>query len=60
MDDVYWVFEYLEFVSAMVIDMFGQNEACEPKQYFCGATAFDISLLFIYTALLLHIFRFIV
>ena len=43
------MFEYLEFVGAMVIDMFGQNETCESKQYFCGATAFDISLLFIYT-----------
>ena len=31
MDDVYWVFECLEFVGAMVIDMFGQIETCEPK-----------------------------
>ena len=54
------MFEYSEFVGAMVIDMFGQNESCEPKQYFCSVTAFDISLLFNYTALLLHIFRFIV
>ena len=55
---MYWVFEYSEFVGAMVIDMFGQNETFGPKQYFCGATAFDISLLLIYTALLLHIIRF--
>ena len=44
---MYWVFEYLEFVGAMVIDMFGQNETCGPKQYFCGAAAFDNSLLLI-------------